>query len=89
PKFEDVYGKPFVGFDGDGEGYPGKFLFFSLFDLDKELKHIGLTDCKHMENMVDVALDKYNEIKSSKLKWRGSVWKGNIMASFAGQLQKQ
>lgn len=51
------------GFFVDGEVYPGRLLYFSPVDLDKQLVPTGLTGRQYMENMVDVALAQYNEMK--------------------------
>ncbi|CAH2079649.1 unnamed protein product, partial [Thlaspi arvense] len=72
------------GFYVGGECYTGRFLLFTLVDLNKDLKPTGLSSGEYMEDMVDVALDTYNEIKvpggdlvSINLRQRGSFAKEN------------
>ncbi|CAH8356604.1 unnamed protein product [Eruca vesicaria subsp. sativa] len=58
---------PSKGFHVDGETYPGKSIFFSKVDLDVRFYGTGLTGREHMQNLVDSALEKYNNIKETSV----------------------
>lgn len=47
----------------DGETYPGETVFFSQVDLDVRFYGIEITGREHMQNLVDLALEKYNNIE--------------------------
>ncbi|EOA31302.1 hypothetical protein CARUB_v10014476mg [Capsella rubella] len=53
------------GFHVDRENYPGSVMYRPLvpIDLDKPFWNTGLTGRPFMQNMVDLALERYNRIK--------------------------
>ncbi|XP_023643342.1 uncharacterized protein LOC111831934 [Capsella rubella] len=53
------------GFHVDRENYPGSVMYRPLvpIDLDKPFWNAGLTGRSVMQNMVDLALERYNRIK--------------------------
>ncbi|XP_023642407.1 uncharacterized protein LOC17893467 [Capsella rubella] len=55
------------GFHVDRENYPGSVMYRPLvpIDLDKPFWNTGLTGRPFMQNMVDLALERYNRIKGS------------------------
>ncbi|KAF2557144.1 hypothetical protein F2Q68_00018196 [Brassica cretica] len=55
------------GFYVDGETYPGETVFFSQVDLDERFPGIELTGREHMQSLVDLALEKYNNIKETNV----------------------
>ncbi|KFK38071.1 hypothetical protein AALP_AA3G065900 [Arabis alpina] len=55
------------GFYADEESYSGKVVYFSQVDLDEIFWTSGVTGREHMRNMVDLALEKYNEMKGSSV----------------------
>ncbi|CAF2374076.1 unnamed protein product [Brassica rapa subsp. narinosa] len=66
------------GFFVDGEVYPGRLRYFSPVDLDNQLYPTGLTGRQYMENMVDVALNKYNEMKEGSKLTLESIVRANL-----------
>ncbi|CAH8356683.1 unnamed protein product [Eruca vesicaria subsp. sativa] len=62
---QNIY--PSKGFYVDGEAYPGESIFFSKVDLDVRFYGAGLTGREHMQNLVDSALEKYNNIKNTSV----------------------
>lgn len=48
----------------DGECYSGRMRYFTPVDLNKDIiVPYGITGREYMQNMVDLALEKYNKIK--------------------------
>ncbi|KAF3534639.1 hypothetical protein DY000_02043788 [Brassica cretica] len=66
------------GFFVDEEVYLGRLRYFSPVDLDNQLYPTGLTGRQYMENMVDVALDKYNEMKEGSKQTLESIVRANL-----------
>ncbi|KAJ4893014.1 Cystatin/monellin superfamily protein [Raphanus sativus] len=58
---------PSKGFHVDGETYRGETVFFSQVDLDANFPAIELTGREHMQNLVDLALEKLNNIKGTSV----------------------
>ncbi|KAJ0234182.1 hypothetical protein HA466_0277090 [Hirschfeldia incana] len=65
------------GFYVDGESYPGKTIFFSQVDLDGRFYGAKLTGREHMQNLVVLALEKYNNIKGTTVTCE-SIVRGNL-----------
>ncbi|XP_010489697.1 PREDICTED: uncharacterized protein LOC104767359 [Camelina sativa] len=55
------------GFYVDGECYSGRMRYFSPVDLNENVTPNGITGREYMQNMVDLALERYNEIKGSSV----------------------
>ncbi|XP_013583455.1 PREDICTED: uncharacterized protein LOC106292412 [Brassica oleracea var. oleracea] len=55
------------GFYVDGETYPGETVFFSQVDLDERFPGIELTGREHMQSLVDLALEIYNNIEETNV----------------------
>lgn len=47
----------------DGESYSGKVVYFSQVVLDEPLWLTGITGREYVQRMIDLSLEKYNEIK--------------------------
>ncbi|XP_010438009.1 PREDICTED: uncharacterized protein LOC104721641 [Camelina sativa] len=55
------------GFEVDRENYPGSVIYRQLYPiyLDEPFRNTGLTGRAFMQNMVDLALERYNSVKGS------------------------